>query len=89
MCIKLKNTQELGEQNDVYWVIYCVYLSDCKGNFRIKIHGRFEIDLLSVETLPSFSLKDALKSRTRIELELLTDINMILCYEKSIRGVLT
>ena len=53
----------------------------------MNIHGRFELGLLSVETLLSLTCKVALKNRNSIELELLTDINMILCNEKSIRVV--
>lgn len=50
--------------------------------------GRFKLDSLSFPTLPSLSQGAALKT-PRIELDLLTDIDMILFYENCIRGGVT
>ena len=61
-------------------------LIDCKKNFTMNIHRRFKLDALSFVTLPLLACEAALKT-TRIEL--LTDINMILFYEKVIRGGVT
>ena len=55
----------------------------------MNIHKRFKLDPLSFETLPSLSWKVAFKNRTSIELEVLTDTNMILFNEKSIRDGVT
>ena len=49
------------------------------------MHARFELDSSFFGTLPSLSWEAAIKA-TRVEIELLTDFNMITFYENGIRG---
>ena len=57
---------------------------DYKENFTIMMHERFKLNPLSFVTHPSLSWEAAIKT-SRMELELLTNVNMILFYEKGIR----
>lgn len=54
----------------------------------MNIHEIFKLDLLSFVTLSSLLWEAAIKA-TRIEFKLLTDINMLLFYEKGIRAGIT
>ena len=63
-----------------------IQLIDSKENFTIIMHERFKLNPLSFVTLPSLSLEAAIRT-SRMELELLTDVNIILYYEKDIRKI--
>ena len=68
------NINNLGEYHDLYVKLDTALLADVFENFRNK---SIEIDKLD----PAYCLR-----KTDIELELLTDENMFLTFEKGIRG---
>ena len=76
---KLKN---LGEYHDLYAQSDTFLLADVYENFRNKCLEVYEFDPLS---LPGLAWQACLK-KTSIELELLTDYDMLLMVEEEIRG---
>ena len=79
---KLKN---LGEYHDLYVQSDTLLLADVLGNFRNKILEVYELYLAHVLSLPGLAWQACLK-KTNIELELLTDYDMLLMAEEGIRG---
>ena len=71
----------LKNLNDVYCIENGKQLNDAEENFTISMHSCFKLDPLFFLTLASLSWEDAIKA-TRIELELLPDVNKILFCEK-------
>ena len=82
------NTKILGEYNCDYNMNDIIQLIDVEENFTITIHERFKLDLSSSVTLSSLLWEAAVKT-IRKELELLTNDNIVLFYERSIRGEIT
>ena len=79
---KLKN---LGEYHDLYVQIDTLLLSDIFENFRNKCLEVYELDRAHFLSLPGLAWQACLK-KTNIELELLTDYDMLLMVEEGIRG---
>ena len=80
--VEIKN---LGEYHDLYLRSDVLLLADVFESFRkmcLKVH---ELDPAKFFSAPWLAWQAALK-KTRVELELLTDINMLLMVGKGIRG---
>ena len=78
---KIKNR---GEYHDLY-VQYTLLLADVFKNFRDKCTEIYELNPVHFLSAPGLAWKACLKT-TKVELELLTDIDMLLMIEKGIRG---
>ena len=81
---KIKN---LGEYHGLYVQSDTLLLSDVFENFRNMCLKIYELDPVYFVSAPGLSWQACLK-RTGVELELLTDYNMLLMIEKGIRGVI-
>ena len=60
-------------------------LTDVFESFRIMCLGIYELDHAKFLSVPGLSWQAALK-KTKVKLDLLTDIDMLLMVEKGIRG---
>ena len=81
---KIKN---LGEYHGLYVQSDTLLLSDVFENFRNMCLKIYELDPVYFVSASGLSWQACLK-RTGVELELLTDYDMLLMFEKSIRGVI-
>ena len=79
---KLNN---LGEYHDLYVESDTLLLADVLENFRDMCLKEYELDLAHFLSLPGLAWQACLK-KTNIELELLTDYDMLLMVEEGIRG---
>ena len=79
---KIKN---LGEYHDLYVQSDTALLADVFENFRDKCIEIDKLDPAHLLSAPGLSSKACLKM-IKVELELLTDIDMLLMFEKGIRG---
>ena len=79
---KLNN---LGEYHDVYVQSDTLLLADVFENFRDMCIKEYELDPAHFLSLPGLAWQARLK-KTNIELELLTDYDMLLMVEEGIRG---
>ncbi|CAB0040505.1 unnamed protein product [Trichogramma brassicae] len=75
----------LGEYSDLYLKTDVLLLVEVFENFRKTCHEAYELDPAHYFTLPGYSW-DAMLLYTQVELELLTDVDMLLFVEKGIRG---
>ncbi|XP_046399469.1 uncharacterized protein LOC124165964 [Ischnura elegans] len=75
----------LGDYSDVYLKSDVTLLADVFENFRNICIGTYKLDPSWYYTTPGLSF-DAMLKYTDIELELLTDYDMLLMIEKGIRG---
>ena len=82
---KIKN---LGEYHDLYVQLDTAQLADVFENFRTVCLKEYELDPSYFVSTPGLALEAMLKM-TKVKLELLTDIDMVLMVENSIRGGLT
>ena len=82
--IKLEN---LGDYDDLYVQSDTLLLADVFENFRDMCMKEYEIDPAHFLSLPGLAWQPCLK-KTNIELELLTDYDMLLMVEEGIRGVI-
>ena len=80
--------KDMGEYHDLYLCCDVAQLSDVFENFRSICFKIYELDPLYFVSTPSLAFEAMLKC-TKVRLELLTDIEMVLMVEKSIRGELT
>ena len=80
--------QTLGEYSDLYLKTDVLLLADVFENFRGASIASYELDPAHYCTLPAFTW-DAMLKYTRVELELLTDVDMLLFVERGIRGGLS
>ena len=79
---KLNN---LGDYYDLYVQSDTLLLADVFENFRHMCLKEYELDTVHFVSLPGLAWQVCLK-KTNIELELLTDYDMLLMVEKGIRG---
>ena len=79
---KLEN---VGDYHDLYVKIDILLLADVFGNFRDMCIKEYELEPAHFVSLPGLAWQACLK-KTNIELELLTDYDMLLMVEKGIRG---
>ena len=79
---KLEN---LGDYHDLYVKSDTLLLADVFENFRDMCLKEYELDPAHFVSLPGLAWQVCLK-KTNIELELLTDYDMLLMVEKGIRG---
>ncbi|CAB0042383.1 unnamed protein product, partial [Trichogramma brassicae] len=78
----------LGEYSDIYLKTDVLLLVEVFENFRKTYHEAYELDPAHYYTLPGYSW-GAMLLYTQVELELLTDVDMLLFVEKGIRGDVT
>ena len=74
-----------GENHDLYVLSDTLLLADVFENFRDKCIEIYELDPAHFLSAPGLAWQACLK-KTKVELELLTDIDMLLMVEKGIRG---
>ena len=79
---KLEN---LGDYHDLYVKSDTLLLADVFNNFRDICFKEYELDPAHFLSLPGLAWQACLK-KTNIELELLTDYDMLLMVEEGIRG---
>ena len=79
---KLKN---LGEYHNLYVQSDTLLLADVFENFRNKYLEVYELDPAHFLSLPGLAWQACLK-KTNVELELLTDYDMLLMVEEGVRG---
>ena len=79
------NINNLGEYHDLYVRSDTLLLADIFENFRQSCLENYELDPAHFVSLPGVAWKACLK-KTNVELELLTDYDMLLMIEEGIRG---
>ena len=77
--------ESLGDYHDLYVQSNTLLLADVFNNFRDMCIKEYELDPAHFLSLPGFAWKACLK-KNNIELELLTDCDMLLMVEEGIRG---
>ena len=80
--------KDMGEYHDLYVRSDVAQLSDVFENFRSLCLKIYELDPSYFVSTPALAFEARLKC-TKVKLELLTDIEMVLMVEKGIRGGLT
>ena len=83
--LKLKN---LGEYHDLYLKTDVLLLSNVFETFRNNCFEYYKLDPANFYTSPGLAWQACLK-KTGVKLELLTDPDMLLMFEKGIRGGIT
>ena len=79
------NINNLGEYHDLYVRSDTLLLADILKNFRQSCQENYELDPAHFVSLPGLAWQACLK-KTNVELELLTDYDMLLMVEEGIRG---
>ena len=79
------NINNLGEYHDLYVRSDTLLLADIFENFRQSCLENYELDPAHFVSLPGLAWQACLK-KTNVELELLTDYDMLLMIEEGIRG---
>ena len=77
--------KNLGEYHDLYVQSDTLLLADVYENFRNMCLNIYELDPVYFVSAPGLAWQACLK-KTKVELELLTNIDMLLMVEKGIRG---
>ncbi|XP_057300807.1 uncharacterized protein LOC130635490 [Hydractinia symbiolongicarpus] len=78
----------MGDYHDIYLAAEVLLLADIFQNFRGVCHENYKLDTAHFYSAPGLAWKAALKY-TGVKLELLTDPDMLLTFEKGIRGGIT
>ena len=79
------NIKNLGEYHDLYVQSDTALLADVFENFRDKCIEIYELDPAHFLSAPGLAWHACLK-KTQVELELLTDNDMLIMFEEGIRG---
>ena len=79
------HNKNLGDWHDLYVKSYTLVLADVFENFRNKCIEVYELDPVHFLSAPGLAWQACLK-KTEVNLELLTDNDMLLMVEKGIRG---
>ena len=79
---KIRN---LGEYHDLYVQLDTALLADVLESFRDKCLEIYKLDPVYFLNAPGLTWRACLK-KTQVKLELLTDNNMLMMFEKGIRG---
>ena len=82
---KVFKFENLVDYHDLYVQSDTLLLADVFNNFRDMCLKEYELDLAHFLSLPGLAWQAHLK-KTYIELELLTDYDMLLMVEEGIRG---
>ena len=82
---KVFKLENLGDYHDLYVRSDTLLLADVFNNFRDMCLKEYELDPAHFLSLPGLAWQACLK-KTNIELELLTDYDMLLMVEEGIRG---
>ncbi|XP_024879110.1 uncharacterized protein LOC112459306 [Temnothorax curvispinosus] len=82
------SVRTLGEYSDLYLKTDVLLLADVFENFRDSCIASYGLDPAYYYTLPGFTW-DAMLKHTRVNFELLTDIDMVMFIERGIRGGLS
>ena len=80
-----KKFNNLGEYHDLYVRSDRLLLADIFENFRQSCLKNYELDPAHLVSLPGLAWQACLK-KTNVELELITDYDMLLMIEEGIRG---
>ena len=83
--IKRFKLENLGNYHDLYVQSDTLILADVFNNFRDMSIKEYELDSAHFLSLPGLAWQACLK-KTNIELELLTDYDMLLMVEEGVRG---
>jgi len=78
----------LGEYSDLYLKTDVMLLTDVFGAFRASTLKTYGLDPAHYYTLPGYTW-DAMLKRTKVKIELMTDIDMTMFVERGIRGGLS
>ena len=79
------NIKNMGDYHDLYVQSDTTQLADIFEQFRNLCLKEYKLDPAYFCTTPGLALEACLKM-TKVKLELLTDIDMVLMFEKGIRG---
>lgn len=79
------NIKTLGEYSDLYLKTDILLLADVFESFRETCYDIYKLDPGHYYTAPGLSF-DAMLKYTKVQIELLTDIDMLLFVERGIRG---
>lgn len=82
------NIGTLGQYTDLYLKTDVLLLADVFENFRATCYEIYKLDPAHYYTSPGLSF-DAMLKYTKVEIELITDIDMFLMIEKGVRGGLS
>ena len=80
------SNKNLGDYHDLYVQSDTILLADVFENFRNKCIETYELDPAHFLSASGLAWQACLKKKTEVELELLTDVDMLLMVEKGIGG---